>query len=55
MKFNEILALTNDYHITLPSGAVLVYCKGNGAKYFRLIDYVVSSAVSGPALVMVRR
>ena len=49
----ELLAETKDPAIHRPGGYVQVF--GRDRRYWRLTDYLVSSAVSGPSLIMVRR
>ena len=54
MKLQTLLEQTG--HHSQPygdRGAVQVF--GNGWRYYRLADYVVTSAVSGPSLVLVPR
>ncbi len=52
MTLQTLLERTGDYSQPYgKSGAVQVF--GNDWRYYRLADYVVSSAVSGPSIVLV--
>ena len=51
-----LLAETGDGFKKLDTGAYQVFSRSAlGWKYYRLHDYVVSSAVSGPSLILVPR
>jgi hypothetical protein len=54
---NEVLAITGDYSITPGNkGHVYVYVTDyTRSSYYGLADYVVSSAVSASALILVPR
>ena len=54
LTLREALSITGDNHQTLDSGAIQVFSLGAKLYYF-CADYAVSSAVSGPSLVMVPR
>jgi len=52
----ELLNLWDDRCIALSTGAMQVFPWSHGATpYYDLEDYVVSSAVSGPSLILVPR
>ncbi len=54
MTLRTLLSITNDSYRKLDSGAYQVFC--HAAKpYYRVADYVVTSAVSGPSLILVPR
>lgn len=54
MTLTELLSETHDHHVTLKTGAIMVFAR-DGRQYYDLSDYVVSSAVSGPSLILVPR
>ncbi len=49
----DLLAETHDTAVHDPGGSVQVF--GRDPRYWRLSDFLVSSAVSGPSLIMVPR
>lgn len=49
----KLLAQTGDYQQPYPSGAIQVF--STDRRYWALSDFVVSSAVSGPSIVLVPR
>ena len=54
MKLDEVLILVGDEAHFLDSGAVQVFPFNRGGRpYYNLEDYRVSSAVSGPSLILV--
>lgn len=56
MTLNELLEMTQDHCHTFDSGAKQVRVNpGKNAAYFDLDDYVVSSCVSGPSLILIER
>ena len=56
MTLEQLLRDTGDYCHTFPSGAKQVFAKfGKEAVYYRLSDYLVSSRVSGPSMILVSK
>ena len=54
MTLDDVLTLVGDEAHWLDSGAVQVFPFNRGGKpYYNLDDYRVSSAVSGPSLILV--
>ena len=55
MKLYDLLSVTLDPWKRIGVSVFQVFPRGNGSGYYRLSDYVVSSAVSGPSLILVPR
>ena len=53
MKLRELLAETNDCSIHAETGSVQVFNWSRDPRYYRLSDFRVSSAVSGPSIILV--
>ena len=55
----DILAATGDATVVLKTGAVQVFPRigkfGTAGRYYHLTDYVVSSAIGGPSLILAPR